>query len=311
MVDRPKYPLPQITTPPRMADMVFPPGEPMETPRHTAQMVLLIGSLREHWRERDDFFVGGQMFFYFSELQTRKHDFRGPDILLTMNTHRGERKAWAVWEEDGRVPDVIIELLSETTHTYDRGEKKDAYARVKVPEYFLSDPETGELLGFELDVVSGSYRPKVPNDAGRLVSLKAGLELGAWVGEYHGITCTWCRWFEADGTMIPTPDERAEVALEEGRERGVEEGHQRGVEEGRQRGVEEGRIAAQRDMVASLLVQRFGALAPEHSAVVQSASPEALSEMMAKILGADSVDEVVEGCSRGHRSRTSKETRKP
>ena len=55
-------------------------------------------------------FVGANMFLYFSQTQAKKNDFRGPDVFVVMDTTRRERKSWVVWEEDGRVPDVVIEL---------------------------------------------------------------------------------------------------------------------------------------------------------------------------------------------------------
>jgi Uma2 family endonuclease len=77
-------------------------GEPMESWRHRQQMTVLIDSLEHAWRDRDDFYVSGNMFLYFSETQTRKNDFRGPDVFVVMNTSRRERKAWVVWEEGGQ-----------------------------------------------------------------------------------------------------------------------------------------------------------------------------------------------------------------
>src|SRR5947209_8173003 len=41
-------------------------GEPLETPWHLASIHLLLHSLTYSWRHRDDFFVGGNMFVYFS-----------------------------------------------------------------------------------------------------------------------------------------------------------------------------------------------------------------------------------------------------
>jgi hypothetical protein len=77
-------------------------GEPMESERHRRQMLLLIESLEHAFGDRDDFYVGGDMFLYFSEAQTRKNDFRGPDVFVVLDTERRERKAWVVWEEDGK-----------------------------------------------------------------------------------------------------------------------------------------------------------------------------------------------------------------
>jgi hypothetical protein len=40
-------------------------GEPMETPRHRDQMILLIESLKLHWADRQGYYVGGNMFVHY------------------------------------------------------------------------------------------------------------------------------------------------------------------------------------------------------------------------------------------------------
>jgi hypothetical protein len=41
-------------------------GEPMESAWHRSQMNLLIEVIRYHWRDRTDYYVGGNMFIYYS-----------------------------------------------------------------------------------------------------------------------------------------------------------------------------------------------------------------------------------------------------
>src|SRR5687768_1123220 len=96
-------------SPPRGEDLFYDDGEPMESARHRMQMNLLIDSLFHAWRDRDDFYAGGNMFLYFSETQKKKNDFRGPDVFVVLHTTRRDRKSWVVWEEDGRTLDVVIE----------------------------------------------------------------------------------------------------------------------------------------------------------------------------------------------------------
>ena len=43
-------------------------GEPLENERERLQINLGIESLNHHWRERNDFYVGGNMFVYYSLL---------------------------------------------------------------------------------------------------------------------------------------------------------------------------------------------------------------------------------------------------
>jgi Uma2 family endonuclease len=190
-------------------------GEPMESARHRQQMTLLIDSLEFAWRDRDDFYVGGNMFLYFSETQTRRNDFRGPDVFVVTGTSRRERKAWVVWEEDGQAPDVIIELLSETTEHVDRGEKMRIYSRVlRVAEYFLFDPFSGVFEGYALDPLRAEYVRKPADDRGFLHCDRLGLLLGRVPGVLHAVEATWLRWIDPNGRVLPLPSEQAAVEAE-------------------------------------------------------------------------------------------------
>ncbi len=51
------------------------------------------------------------MFVYFSAAQLKSEDFRGPDFFAVLGVPKAERKSWVVWQE-GKAPDVVIELLS-------------------------------------------------------------------------------------------------------------------------------------------------------------------------------------------------------
>ncbi len=148
----------------------------MESLRHRSQMNLLIDSLRLAWHKRDDFFVAGNMCLYFSETQAKKNDFRGPDVFIVLDTVKKERKSWVVWEEDGKTPDVVIELLSPSTEAVDRGEKKRLYARVlKVAQYYLFDPFTAEFEGYQLDPIISGYCLIEPDTHGFLPCHSLGL----------------------------------------------------------------------------------------------------------------------------------------
>jgi Uma2 family endonuclease len=202
-----------VPRPPRGDELVYSDGEPMESERHVLQMVLLIESLRNGWRDRTDFYVAGNMLVYFSETQAKKNDFRGPDVFVVMNTTRRERKSWVVWEEDGKTPDVVVELLSESTEAIDRGEKMRVYARqLRVGEYFLFDPFSGVLEGYELDAPGAKYRPKKVDSSGRFFSERTGLFLGKVRGTIGGVDADWLRWIEPSGRVLPTGDEMAAAA---------------------------------------------------------------------------------------------------
>ena len=181
----------------------------MESARHWRQMVLLVESLEFMFRDRDDFFAGGNMFLYFSEAQTRKNDFRGPDVFVVLGTEHRERQAWVVWLEGGKTPDVIIELTSPSTEKVDRVDKKALYERLKIGEYFIYDPFTHALDGFELDVAKRVYTPKAFDAAGRLSCSALGLSLGTVTSRFWETEIPWLRWIDGGGVPLPLPAEAA------------------------------------------------------------------------------------------------------
>jgi Uma2 family endonuclease len=175
----------------------------MKTQRHALQMQLLIDPLRLYWAERSDVYVGGNMLIYFSLEQVRRQDFRGPDFFAVLGVPKRERKSWVVWQE-GKGPDVVIELLSESTAAQDKGEKKDIYQdRLRVPEYFGFDPFTAECAGFALR--NSIYEPLMEDGQGRLISQCLGLALLRWEGIYHDVQTHWLRWATLAGVLLPTP----------------------------------------------------------------------------------------------------------
>ncbi|HCV31699.1 MAG TPA: hypothetical protein DGO89_16880 [Microcoleaceae bacterium UBA9251] len=172
----------------------------MESSLHYVQLSLLVACLEWLWRDKNDFFIGANLTVYYSEQQLRNRDFRGPDFFLIRNTQKRPRRSWVVWQEDGKYPDIIIELLSESTAKVDRNEKKILYQnRFRTPEYFWFNPEDLEFAGFRL--VGQEYQAIVANESGRLWSDILELYLGIYEGKL--------RYFTLDGQLVPTPEEAA------------------------------------------------------------------------------------------------------
>lgn len=206
-----------VSIPPGVDQLVCDDGEPLETPRHRYAMNLLIETMEVQWADRTDLYLGGNEFLYFSMLQTKRNDFRGPDVFVVLGTERRERKAWVLWEEDGKRPTLVIEITSESTAAEDRGRKKNVYERsLEVPYYILYDPFTGDLEGFRLPTPGARYVPIPPNEAGRVPIESLGLELGIWHGRFSvaDVEAPWLRCYLPDGTLFPTKDEREKANVE-------------------------------------------------------------------------------------------------
>jgi Uma2 family endonuclease len=202
----PQVALPKVT-------LVETDGVPLESHWHVLQISLMIELLAHRFRDRTDYYAGGNMFIYFSEDQARNQDYRGPDFFYVDGVSRHPmRPYWAVWQEGGRYPDVIIELLSPTTAQEDRTTKKALYERTfKTYEYFCYDPDTQHLQGWRLGK-RGRYRVIRTNRHGWLWVEELELWLGPWTGAYRGYEAVWLQFYDATSQLVPTDAEAAAAA---------------------------------------------------------------------------------------------------
>lgn len=208
-------------------------GIPMDTPWHRAEIDLLIESIRYHWRDRTDFYTGGNMFVYFSLEQAQavvrevnaeleqgvvlppsKRTYRGPDFFIVKDVDgTRERDAWVVWAEGGHYPDLIIELLSPSTATVDKTVKKKLYERTfHTAEYYWYDPADQELVGWHLR--GEQYERLTSSAEGRLWSEVLQMWLGTWEGAFQETRAVWLRFFDAEGQLVLTRAEAAEQRAE-------------------------------------------------------------------------------------------------
>ncbi|HEX3126025.1 MAG TPA: Uma2 family endonuclease [Thermoanaerobaculia bacterium] len=204
-------------------EIIYEDGELLESDWHVKQGPLLDeGIVRAmQAQNRTDFHVGVNQGVYYSVEQAREvHDeetkglpkkaFRGPDLFWIGGVSNHLRTAWISWEEGGRLPEVIVELLSPKTAKIDRTVKKDLYAQVfGTSEYFLVDPSTRRVEGF--DLVGGVYQPKTPTTQGRLWCRQFDAYLGFRHGVRFRVEGDWVRLFDRDGNLLLTGEEEAEA----------------------------------------------------------------------------------------------------
>lgn len=206
-------------------DLIFDDGEPLESNRHRIAMNVLIRSLQQAWADRQDFYTGGNMFIYYSSEQARNRDFRGPDFFAVLDVDgTRERQGWVVWEENGRYPDVIVELLSDSTAEVDKGTKKNIYERVfKTSDYFVFDPfEPNSLQGWHLNA-NQRYQTLMANERGWVWCQTLGFWLGTWEGTIDRETGVWLRFYDNSGNLILLPEEAAQARAEQEQQRAEQE----------------------------------------------------------------------------------------
>ena len=89
---------------------------------------------------------------------------RYPDLLIAFNVNpefRLARKGYLI-PEQGKPPDFVLEVASDTTGRIDETVKRDAYAAMGIPEYWRFDPSGGQWHQAPLSgdrLVGGEYVP--------------------------------------------------------------------------------------------------------------------------------------------------------
>jgi len=152
-------------------------GKPMaETDRHRQLMFDLIDMLKAHFAGDPDTYVSGNLLLYYDRGNKRRH--LSPCCVVVFGVPDQERINYLTWEE-GKGPDVVLELTSSSTRHEDTTRKFERYRDVlRVREYFLFDPYEDYLepsmQGYRLR--AGQYVTIHPQ-AGRLPSQLLGLHL--------------------------------------------------------------------------------------------------------------------------------------
>ena len=147
-----------------------------------------------------------------------------PDVMLALGVEfpedlqQKEHRSYFIWLF-GKPPDVVVELVSNTTGGEDTWKPKH-YAKIKVPYYIIFDPweylKKGVLRVGEL--ARGKY--KAMREPYWLPDVGLGLKL--WEGAYDGRKAAWLRWSDRNGKLIPTGQEKAERLAAKLRELGVD-----------------------------------------------------------------------------------------
>ncbi len=128
----------------------------LESDLHREQINLLVRLLKYYWRDRQDVYVTGNLTVYYNPDKLTNRDFRGPDVFVVMDVEKRDRKSWVLWNEGNKYPNLVIELLSDSTAKVDRSTQKLLYQDLwRLPNYFWFDPDSLEFAGFKL--VDGKY----------------------------------------------------------------------------------------------------------------------------------------------------------
>jgi Uma2 family endonuclease len=150
-----------------------------DTDFHNLAISQIRKGLEDHFNDAPDVYVASNLVFYYKKGDARCR--RDPDVLVAKGVvGKHLRRSYRLWEEKV-LPCTLFEIASKHTWRRDIDNKRWLYAKLKIREYFLFDPEEcyldPPLMGFRL--VNGKSVPIKPNADGTLTSLELGLRLKA------------------------------------------------------------------------------------------------------------------------------------
>lgn len=128
----------------------------MPTPEHQWIVSELAARFKTWLSERQ----AGQMLFAPVPIRLWAGKFREPDIVVYLTEHLDR-----IGKTFGRVPDLVVEVLSPGTRDLDLTKKFREYAQAGVSEYWLVDPSVRGIQVYTLQ--AGHYAPEGHFGAGQ------------------------------------------------------------------------------------------------------------------------------------------------
>ncbi|MBW4634332.1 MAG: Uma2 family endonuclease [Iphinoe sp. HA4291-MV1] len=130
-------------------DIIYPEsdGQPMAENTKQFELIILIKKNLDLLFDNDpNVFVAGDLLWY--PVKGDNLTRRAPDVMVVFGRPKGDRGSYLQWLEDNIPPQVVFEILSPSNSAKEMISKYKFYERYGVEEYYLYDPDTGELTGW-------------------------------------------------------------------------------------------------------------------------------------------------------------------
>ncbi len=132
------------------ATIIYPDSDGQPMADNTVQfrwLVLIKENLECLFADAADVFVAGDLLWY--PVEGHPEIRVAPDVMVVFGRPKGERGSYRQWEEDNIAPQVVFEILSPGNTFKEMTKKLKFYDRYGVEEYYVYDPEGGDLTGLQ------------------------------------------------------------------------------------------------------------------------------------------------------------------
>lgn len=153
-----------LATPSSKPKIIYPDsdGQPMaENTKQFRYIVMIEGGLDAQFRDDPNVFVAGDLFWYPVEGDPTIRT--ATDTMVVFGRPKGDRGSCMQWVENHIAPQVTFEVLSPGNRAGRMVEKFRFYERYGVDEYYIYDPDWGELSGW---IRQGERLEEIPNMVG-------------------------------------------------------------------------------------------------------------------------------------------------
>jgi hypothetical protein len=129
-------------------------------------------------------------------------------------------RSYVLWQEYV-TPLIAIEFVSD-----DGAEERDwtpisgkfwVYEQVIRPAFYAIY-EVSKACVEVYHLIEDRYELLPANERGHYPITPMGVEVGIWRGRYGNLDLPWLRWWDAQGVLVPTSEERAAQAEEQTRQ---------------------------------------------------------------------------------------------
>ncbi len=138
------------STTPRSQTVIYPDsdGQPMsDNTRQFRWIVMIKENLDLLFADQPDVFVAGDLLWYPVEDNNKTRS--APGAMVVFGRPKGDRGSYRQWQEEDIAPQVVFEILSPGNRLAEMIRKFKFYERYGVQEYYVYDPDTIELTGWQ------------------------------------------------------------------------------------------------------------------------------------------------------------------
>jgi len=174
------------------------------------------------------YFIGQDLGIYWRITEPPEKGAEAPDWFYVPNVppslNGKTRRSYVLWQEF-IAPSIVLEFVSgngaeERDKTPWKGKFWIYEQVIRTPFYGIYEVNKASIEVYEL--IGGQYQLLAANERGHYPITSMGVELGLWQSEYLAMDLPWLRWWDLQGNLLLTGEERANRLAAQLRALGIE-----------------------------------------------------------------------------------------